>query len=138
MVNAYSDQPELAYLFIQWLTSPSIGNRAIAHPKGFWDPFRTQNLGVKGIQDKFSDEFLVKTTENAAFTTSLLYIEGHYEYMKILDNNLANVMGGNITAEEAAARVEKAWNAVTEDVGLENQIEAWRKGVDAGLYVDRF
>jgi hypothetical protein len=58
--------------------------------------------------------------------------------MKILDNNLANVMGGNITAEEAAARVEKAWNAVTEDVGLENQIEAWRKGVDAGLYVDRF
>ena len=30
MVNSYSDHPELAYLFIQWLTSPSVGNRAIA------------------------------------------------------------------------------------------------------------
>ena len=138
MVNSYSDQPELAYLFIQWLTSPSIGNRAIAHPKGFWDPFRTQNLGVEGIQAKFSNEFLEKTLENAKFTTSLLYIEGHYEYMKILDNNLTDVMSGNITAEKAAADIEKAWNAVTEDIGRKEQIAAWRKGVDAGLYVDRF
>ena len=40
MVSAYSKNPELAYLFIQWFTSPSIGDEAVAHPKGFWDPFR--------------------------------------------------------------------------------------------------
>ena len=138
MVNSYSDHPELAYLFIQWLTSPSVGNRAIAHPKGFWDPFRKQNLGNAGIIKKFSNEFLEKTMENAQFTTSLLYIEGHYEYMKILDNNLADVMNGNITAKKAAANIEKRWNAVTEDIGRKEQIEVWRKGVDAGLYVDKF
>ena len=137
MVNAYSDDPELAYLFIQWLTSPSVGNRAIAHPKGFWDPFRTANLGVPGIIKKFSNEFLETTLKNAQYTTSLLYIEGHYEYMKILDNNLADVMNGNISAEEAAKRIEKGWNRVTEDIGRKEQIEAWRKGVDAGLYIDR-
>ena len=38
MVSAYSKNPELAYLFIQWFTSPSIGDQAVAHPKGFWDP----------------------------------------------------------------------------------------------------
>jgi multiple sugar transport system substrate-binding protein len=138
MVNSYGDHPELAYLFIQWLTSPSVGNRAIAHPKGFWDPFRKANLGDEGIIKKFSNEFLEQTMENAQYTTSLLYVEGHYEYMKILDNNLADVMNGNIAAEKAAANIEKGWNDVTEDIGRDNQIEVWRKGVDAGLYVDKF
>jgi multiple sugar transport system substrate-binding protein len=137
-VNAYSQHPELAYWFIQWLTSPSVGNRAIAHPKGFWDPYREQNLGDEGILAKFGPEFLDVTLENAKYTTSLLYIEGHYEYMKILDNNLADVMNGNITPEQAAANIEDGWNDVTEDIGRDNQIEAWRKGVEAGLYVDRF
>ena len=137
-VNAYSDHPELAYWFIQWLTSPSVGNRAIAHPQGFWDPYRTQNLGDEGILAKFGQEFLDATLENAKYTTSLLYIEGHYEYMKILDDNLADVMNGNITPEEAAANIEAGWNEVTEDIGRDNQIEVWRKGVEAGLYIDKF
>lgn len=137
-VNAYSDHPELAYWFIQWLTSPSVGNRAIAHPQGFWDPYRTQNLGDEGILAKFGQEFLDATLENAKYTTSLLYIEGHYEYMKILDDNLADVMNGNITPEEAAANIEAGWNDVTEDIGRDNQIEVWRKGVEAGLYIDKF
>ena len=48
MVSAYAKNPELAYLFIQWFTSPSIGDEAVAHPKGFWDPFRLSNLTHKG------------------------------------------------------------------------------------------
>ena len=52
MVSAYAKNPELAYLFIQWFTSPSIGDEAIAHPKGFWDPFRTSNLTHKAILDQ--------------------------------------------------------------------------------------
>jgi multiple sugar transport system substrate-binding protein len=58
--------------------------------------------------------------------------------MKILDNNLADVMNGNITPEEAAANIEEGWNDVTEEIGRENQIEVWRKGVEAGLYIDKF
>jgi multiple sugar transport system substrate-binding protein len=138
MVNSNSDHPELAYWYIQWLTSPSVGNRAIANKKGFWDPYRTQNLGDPGIIEKFGEEFLQTTMENAKNTTSLLFIEGHYEYMKILDDNLADVMNGNITAEQAAANIEEGWNNVTEDIGRDNQIEVWRKGVEDGLYIDKF
>ncbi len=138
MVNSYGKHPELAYYFVQWITSPSVGARAIAHPKGFWDPYRTQNLNVAGIKKKFGDEFLKATMENAKYTTSLLFIDGHYEYMKILDNNLAEVMNGNISAEDAAKKVESGWNNVTEDIGRKEQIEIWRKGVNDGLYVDTF
>ena len=138
MVNAYGKHPELAYYFIQWMTSPSIGNQAIAHTKGFWDPYRTGNLNVPGILKKFGPEFLAETMKNAQFTTSLLFIDGHYEYMKVLDNNLADVMNGNIKAEDAAKKIEAGWNRVTDDIGRKEQIEIWRKGVEEGLYLDKF
>ena len=69
---------------------------------------------------------------------SLLMLEGNYEYFKILDNNLADVMNKNITPEEAARRIEAGWNKVTNDVGRENQIKIWRKGVESGIYLDKF
>ena len=106
MVSAYAKNPELAYLFIQWFTSPSIGDDAVAHPKGFWDPFRLSNLTHKGILDRFGADMVKTTIENTKYAASLLLIEGNYEYFKILDNNLADVMNKNITAEEAAKRIE--------------------------------
>jgi multiple sugar transport system substrate-binding protein len=134
MVNKYSKHPELAYYFIQWLTSPSVGDEAIAHPKGFWDPFRTSNLKNEPIRKRFGDQFLETTMANSNYAVSLLLIEGNYEYFKILDNNLADVMNGNIKPEEAAKRIEAGWNRVTNDIGKNNQKEAWRAGVESGLY----
>jgi multiple sugar transport system substrate-binding protein len=138
MVSAYAKHPELAYLFIQWFTSPSIGDEAVAHPKGFWDPFRQSNLTNKAILDRFGADMVKTTIENANYAASLLLIEGNYEYFKILDNNLADVMNKNITAEEAARRIEAGWNKVTSDVGRDTQVRIWRKGVELGIYLDKF
>jgi multiple sugar transport system substrate-binding protein len=138
MVSSYAKNPELAYLFMQWLTSPSVGAEAIAHPKGFWDPFRPEHAKNKAITDRFTQHFVDVTIENAKYAASLLMIEGNYEYFKILDNNLADVMNNNISAEEAAKRIEAGWNKVTDDVGRQNQIQVWRKGVESGIYLDKF
>jgi multiple sugar transport system substrate-binding protein len=82
---------------------------------------------------------MVKTTiENAKYAASLLLIEGNYEYFKILDNNLADVMNKNISAEEAAKRIEAGWNKVTDEIGRDDQIKIWRKGVESGIYLDKF
>jgi multiple sugar transport system substrate-binding protein len=138
MVSAYSKNPELAYLFIQWFTSPSIGDQAVAHPRGFWDPYRDAHASNKAILDRFGAEMVKTTIENSKYAASLLLIEGNYEYFKILDNNLADVMNKNITAEEAAKRIETGWNKVTNDVGRDTQIQIWRKGVELGIYLDKF
>ncbi len=47
-------------------------------------------------------------------------------------------MNKNIIAEEAAKRIEAGWNKVTNDVGRERQISIWRKGVEKGIYLDKF
>jgi multiple sugar transport system substrate-binding protein len=138
MVSAYSKNQELAYLMIQWFTSPSVSDEAVAHPKGFWDPYRDEHVNNKAILDRFGTEMVKATIENAKHAASLLMIEGNYEYFKILDNNLADVMNKNITAEEAAKRIETGWNKVTADVGRDTQIGIWRKGVESGIYLDKF
>jgi hypothetical protein len=55
-----------------------------------------------------------------------------------MDKNLALVMQGNISAEEAAKRIDKGWNKITDDIGRKNQVKAWRKGVKSGAYIDKF
>jgi len=138
VVSAYSKNPELAYLFIQWFTSPSVSDEAVAHPKGFWDPFRDDQVNNPAIIGRFGEQIVRTTLENSKYAASLLLIEGNYEYFKILDVNLADVMNKNITAEEAAKRIEAGWNKVTSDVGRPNQIRIWRKGVEKGIYLDKF
>jgi multiple sugar transport system substrate-binding protein len=138
MVSAYAKNPELAYLFIQWFTSPSVSDEAVAHPKGFWDPFRNDQINNQAIVARFGEQMVRTTLENSKYAASLLLLEGNYEYFKILDVNLADVMNKNITAEEAAKRIEAGWNKVTSDVGRENQIRIWRKGVEKGIYLDKF
>jgi multiple sugar transport system substrate-binding protein len=139
MVNKYSKNQELAYYFIQWLASPEIGDRAVADPEGFWDPFRESQRTNTKIADKYGSKAFVDTTLDAVNqVVSLLWIQGNYEYFKILDNQLADVMNGNITPEEGAKRIARGWDGVTEDVGRKEQIEAWRAGVESGIYIDKF
>jgi multiple sugar transport system substrate-binding protein len=138
LVNRYSKHPELAYYYIQWLTGPTIGDRAVADAQGFWDPFRESQRTNETIIAKYGSKDFVNTTLDAAKdVVSLLWIQGNYEYFKILDNNLADVMNNNITAEEAAKRIAKGWDGVTEDIGRKEQIEGWRAGVSDGIYIDK-
>ncbi|MDA1000208.1 MAG: extracellular solute-binding protein [bacterium] len=137
-VSRYSKHPELAYYFLQWLTAPTKGDELIADPKGFWDPMRKSNLTAPAVVSKFGKQMIETTLANAKVATSLLMIEGNYEYFNVLDKNLSLVMQGNISAKEAAKRIESGWNKITKDVGRKNQVRAWRKGVASGAYIDKF
>jgi multiple sugar transport system substrate-binding protein len=138
MVSRYSKHPELAYYFLQWFTGPTKGDEAIADPKGFWDPMRASNLQHEGIIAKFGKQFVEATLENTKYATSLLMLPGNEEYFNVLDKNLALVMQGNLSAEEAARQIEADWNKVTDDVGRKEQIKIWRSGVESGAYIDKF
>lgn len=137
-VSAYGKHPELSYYFIQWLAGPTKGTDLIADPLGFWDPHRTIDLQSPAIIKKFTKQMVETTIENAKYAVSLPMIEGNYEYYNVLDKNLALVMQGNMSAEEAAKNIEEGWNKITDDIGRQNQIDAWRKGVEMGAYYDKF
>lgn len=138
MVSRYSKHPELAYYFLQWLTGPTKGDEAIAHPQGFWDPMRSSNRTNEAILAKFGQPFVEVTLENTKHATSLLMLPGNEEYNNVLDKNVALVMQGNASPEEAARKIEEGWNKITDEVGRQEQIKLWRSGVESGMYLDTF
>jgi multiple sugar transport system substrate-binding protein len=138
MVSRYSKHPELAYYFLQWLTGPTKGDEAIAHPQGFWDPMRRSNLTHEAILAKFGQQFVEATLENTKYVTAPLMLPGNEAYFHVLDTYLALVMQGTISPEEAAKKIDEGWNKVTDDLGRQEQIKLWRSSVESGMYVDKF
>jgi len=138
MINRYSKHPELAYYFLQWLTGPTKGDEAIAHPQGFWTPMRRSNLTNEAILTKFGPQFVEVTLENTKYATPLLMLPGNEAYFNVLDKHLALVMQGRMPPEEAARKIEEDWNKVTDDMGRQEQVQLWRRGVESGLYLDKF
>jgi multiple sugar transport system substrate-binding protein len=138
MISRYSKHPELAYYFLQWLTGPTKGDEAIAHPQGFWDPMRRSNLTHEAILAKFGQQFVEVTLENTRYVTAPLMLPGNEAYFHVLDKYLALVMQDTISSEEAAKKIDEGWNKVTDDLGRQEQIRLWRNGVESGMYIDKF
>ena len=138
MVSRHSKHPELAYYFLQWLTGPTKGDEAIAHPQGFWDPMRRSNLTHEAILAKFGQQFVEATLENAKYATSPLMLPGNEAYFRVLDEYLTLTLRGSLSPEEAAKKIDEGWNKVTDDIGRQEQIKLWRSGVESGVYIDKF
>jgi len=138
MISRYSKHPELAYYFVQWLTGPTKGDEAIAHPQGLWDPLRSSNLTHEAILSKFGPQFVEVTLENTHYATSLLLLPGNEKYFSVLDTHLALVLQGRLAPVEAAQKIEADWNRLTDDMGRQEQSTVWRRGVTSGAYIDSF
>jgi len=138
MVSRSSKHPELAYYFLQWLTGPTKGEDVIAHPQGTWEPVRRSSASHEAILGKFGAQFVEVTVENTKYATALLMLPGNTEYFSVLDTQLALVMQGQASAEDAAKNIEEGWNKITDNVGRQEQIRLWRSSVESGAYLDKW
>jgi len=69
------------------------------------------------------------TTFNAPTMLSHLRIRGTADYWSALDKELAAAMGGRKTAQEALDATAKAWDAITDRLGRDQQREAQQKAI---------
>jgi multiple sugar transport system substrate-binding protein len=65
-------------------------------------------------------------TFNAPTMLPYLRIRGTPEYWSVLDAQLAAAMGGRKTPQEALADTAAAWEEITDRLGREQQLEAYR------------
>jgi len=56
-----------------------------------------------------------------------LQIRQATKYYAILDHHVGEALDGNATATNALRDVAKAWRGITNAVGVENQLQAWRR-----------
>ena len=136
MVSKYSKHPEAGYWFLQWFTSPTVGNAAVADPDGFWDVYRDSQATDARIVGKFTEQFIRVTLENAKIAVPMLPIQGNREYFDALDVALQEAFHGRISPEDAMKRTARQWEKITDEIGRPRQIEAWKSVVQSGSYLD--
>ena len=125
-VSADSQNKEAAYLFIQWLTSPSISLQRVMLPYALRDPYRLSHYASEEYRGRWANAGDYLDTLKAAADGALLDIvmPGSSEYHTALDQLVTAAQAGT-AVEEALAGGNTAFNEITDRIGRESQMEAY-------------
>lgn len=137
-VNRYSKNPELAYLMLQYYTSPKYGSIIVADPSGYYEPNRLCHFvgGYPGvdfktlIEDQWGAENLRIMYDNLDYLAPDIRLPGKPRYIEVLDREMNAVLQGRQSVETAADKIEREWNKITDEIGREKQIAAWNEVLD--------
>ena len=125
-VSRYSNYQELAYLWIQYNSSPEVSARAILNEAGYFDPFRYSHFKDPDIIQRYTIPVLDALLANTEVSFPDVILVGGAEYMDLLDKEVQAAITGLKTAEKALEDAASAWEDVTERYGREEQMEQWR------------
>jgi multiple sugar transport system substrate-binding protein len=129
VVNSYSEVTDLAYLYSQWMYSPSVSEEAIPADGGYFDPFRENHLESEKIGRVFAgddfEQYLEAHAFNVRHTFPDLTIRGGSAYLEALDSAVTSVLNNDAVPESQLANVESKWADITEQNGRDSQIEQW-------------
>jgi multiple sugar transport system substrate-binding protein len=127
-VSKYSEIPELAYAYIQWMTSPTISADAIPYLGGYSDPYRKSHMlaPTPKLLATYSKEFLESSYKNIVNTIPDFCLRGGFEYQDALDKELHAAVTGAKSAEQALKDANKAINRITKRIGVPEQLAGWK------------
>jgi multiple sugar transport system substrate-binding protein len=143
VVAAQSDAQEAAYAFLSLMAIEPVSMWNVTHgwtgiDPGFSfqfpPPDGTASLAeyVKAGWNRVdATEYL--TAFHATFTAptmlDYLRIQGTPEYWSVLDREVAAALGGRKTAEAALTATAEAWEGITDRLGREQQLQAYRAAI---------
>jgi len=125
-VSSNSKNKEAAYLFAQWMNSKDISLQRVMLPYALRDPFRTSHFTsaeYRGLWPS-AGEYL-DTLQKGSVTGLLdLSIIDTFAYEESLTRALTQTLAGG-DARKALDRAVKEWDELTEDIGVEDQRQAY-------------
>lgn len=126
-VSKYSANPELAYAYAQWMTSPTISADAIPYLGGYSDPYRVNHMKAptERLVDTYSPEYLETLYNNIVNTVPDFCLPGGFEYQDALDKEIHACMTGEKKPQEALDDAARSVNRITRRVGKEKVKESW-------------
>jgi multiple sugar transport system substrate-binding protein len=128
IVSNYSKYPELGFLFWQWVVSPVIGAEAVSRV-GIMDIFREcwfKPPYRDTFEKAYTPEFLDVFADCVAHSFPDLMIKGSSEYLDKLTKNVNAACVKAKTAKAAMDDTAKDWEAITDRLGRDAQLEAWK------------
>ena len=135
-VAANSSNKEAAYLFIQWMNSPSISLERCMLPYALRDPYRLSHYSSETYRARWEHAGEYLGTLQAAADGALLdlVMPGSADYHNAIDQAATAAMAGT-DVQEALDGLTGAWNEITERIGRDSQKAAYAEYVQlAGAY----
>ena len=134
LVSNYSKMKDFSALWALWFTSPEISSIAVSFPGSWMDPTRYNHVGPNADERvmKARGPILEKFEQNASICVPVVSgIRGCFEYNTTLSRNLHITMLGEMDPVECMERTTEEWNEITERIGKEKQVEAWKEFMNA-------
>jgi multiple sugar transport system substrate-binding protein len=129
LVSDYSKMKDFAALWALWFTSPEKSSIAVSYPASWMDPTRYNHVGPNADERvmKARGPILQNFEQNASMCAPVVSgIRGCFEYNTTLSRNLHATMSGTMDPTECMERTAEEWNDITERIGREKQVEAWK------------
>ncbi|MEM7204323.1 MAG: extracellular solute-binding protein [Planctomycetota bacterium] len=126
VVSAGSPDPELAYLFILFASTPHVSTLSVREPSGYFDPFRVEHYDDPVIRDTYGGDFLDVHRASLAHCIPDLYLCGHGRYQASLKHAVHSVYSGYLDAPAALSHLQAKWEQITDQLGRDTQVEQWR------------
>jgi multiple sugar transport system substrate-binding protein len=125
-ISADSPSKEAAYLFIQWMTSPTISLQRVMLPYALRDPYRLSHYASEEYRSRWENAPAYLDTLLAAADGALLelIVPGAAEYNVAMDQLVTAAMAGT-PVEQALADANGVFNDITDRVGRDAQKEAY-------------
>jgi len=127
-VNANSEMPELAYLFIQWVHSPRVSENAI-RSSGFIEPFRHSHFESQEIGEFMAgsdwEDYLETYNYNLLRTFPELTVKGVNQYNQAIDQACTNVLNNDKDPQDQLDQAAAKCEEITEEIGREKQKKQW-------------
>jgi multiple sugar transport system substrate-binding protein len=100
------------------------------------DPYRYSHFAHPEAFKMFADEevattYLKGVEANMAVGFPEIFIPGSAAYTDALDLHVQKALTGEETAEEALAAAAAEWDAITDKVGRERQVELWQQALES-------
>ena len=143
VVSALSENPDAAYSLLALMAIEPVSLWNAQHGWTGVDPgFRHQFLPPAGTADLVDyleagwsradvEDYLDAYHRTFTAPTMLPYlrIRGTAAYWSVLDRNLAAAVGGRMDAQEALDATAAAWEEITDRLGRQQQLEAYRAAI---------
>jgi multiple sugar transport system substrate-binding protein len=125
-LSADSQNPEAAYLFMQWVTSPQVSLVRVMLPYTLRDPYRMSHYNSPDYRALWpaSKEYLTTLSDAANGGVVDMVMPGWQDYALSLDQMCTSVWAGT-DPKEALLKAAAEWDVVTEKIGFDAQRNAY-------------
>ena len=125
-VNAFADpaRHEAAYLFLQWAGGARAYTFLTFNLGGYQDPHHIYTMSDPNVAVSYKPQPLGQFANIVPRTAPPVTLKGGGAYRDSLSEELQKVLTGQQSPEQAAAALETRWNQITDEQGVDVQVEA--------------